>query len=64
MGRANANIHPARYYYDPSNKKIYVEISKQSKKAYNLRKNENIYFCIDDLNPPYKGVRGKGRCKL
>ncbi|MGB8778800.1 MAG: pyridoxamine 5'-phosphate oxidase family protein, partial [Nitrososphaeraceae archaeon] len=22
--------------------------------------NKNVYFCIDDPNPPYKGVRGKG----
>jgi hypothetical protein len=23
-----------------------------------------IYFCIDDQNPPYKGVRGKGTVKI
>lgn len=23
-----------------------------------------IYFCIDDQNPPYKGVRGKGTAKI
>jgi hypothetical protein len=33
---------------------------KQSKKLENLTKNELIYFCIDDPNSPYKGVRGKG----
>jgi general stress protein 26 len=55
-----ANIHPAWYYYDPNNNKIYVETSIQSKKTHNLRRNKNVYFCIDDPNPPYKGVRGKG----
>jgi general stress protein 26 len=60
----HANIHPAWYFYDPSKDKIYVETSKQSKKTYNLRKNENIYFCIDDPKPPYKGVRGKGSVKI
>ena len=23
-----------------------------------------IYFCIDDQNPPYKGVRGKGSVRI
>lgn len=45
----HANIHPAWYYYDPNNNKIYVETSIQSKKTHNLYP-----------NPPYKGVRGKG----
>jgi general stress protein 26 len=62
--KGDANIHPAWYYYDPSKNKIYVETSKQAKKTYNLRRNENIYFCIDDPNPPYKGVRGKGRVRI
>jgi general stress protein 26 len=62
--KGHANIHPAWYFYDPSKDKIYVETSKQSKKTYNLRKNENIYFCIDDPKPPYKGVRGKGSVKI
>jgi general stress protein 26 len=59
-----ANIHPAWYYYDPLINKLYVQTGKQSKKTYNLRNNEMIYFCIDDQNPPYKGVRGKGSVKI
>ena len=62
--KGDANIHPAWYYYDCSKNKMYVETSKQAKKTYNLRRNENIYFCIDDPNPPYKGVRGKGRVRI
>jgi general stress protein 26 len=60
-GYGHANVHPAWYYYDRLNDKIYVQTSKQSKKykKYNLKKNENIYFCIDDPNPPYKGVSGR-----
>jgi hypothetical protein len=23
-----------------------------------------VYFCIDDPNPPYKGVRGKGCARI
>ena len=60
----HANIHPAWYYYDPSKDKIYVETGRLSKKRDNLKKNDTIYFCIDDQNPPYKGVRGKGTVKI
>ena len=52
------------YYYDLPTNKIYIETSKQAKKTYNLRKKENVYFCIDDPNPPYKGARGKGTVKI
>ncbi|MGH9984127.1 MAG: hypothetical protein ACRD8W_09240 [Nitrososphaeraceae archaeon] len=38
--------------------------AKQGKKTSNLRKNEIVYFCIDDPAPPYKGVRGKGSVKI
>jgi general stress protein 26 len=62
--KGDANVHPAWYFYDPSNNKIYIETSKQSKKTYNLRKKKNVYFCIDDPNPPYKGARGKGTVKI
>lgn len=62
----HANIHSAWYYYGRSNDKIYVQTSKQSKKykKYNLKKNDNIYFCIDDPNPPYKGVSGRGTVNI
>jgi general stress protein 26 len=58
--KGHANIHPVGYYYDPSNNKFYVLTGKESKKVHNLKKNEMIYFCVDDPSPPYKGVRGKG----
>ncbi len=62
--KGHPNVHPTWYYYDTGNNRIYVETSKQAKKTYNLRKNENVYFCVDDPNPPYKGVRGKGSVKI
>lgn len=62
--KGQANIHPAWYYYEPSKEKIYIETGKQSKKIDNHTKNEMIYFCIDDPNPPYKGVRGKATVKI
>jgi len=62
--KGDANIHPAWYYYDTPTNKIYIETSKKAKKTYNLRKKEDVYFCIDEPNPPYKGVRGKGTVKI
>jgi general stress protein 26 len=60
----HANIHPVGYYYDYSNNRFYVLTGRESKKTHNLRKNEMVYFCIDDPNPPYKGVRGKGSARI
>ncbi|MGA7369375.1 MAG: pyridoxamine 5'-phosphate oxidase family protein [Nitrososphaeraceae archaeon] len=62
--KGHPNVHPTWYYYDTGNNRIYVETSKEAKKTHNIRKNENVYFCIDDPNPPYKGVRGKGSVKI
>jgi len=62
--KGDANIHPAWYYYDVLTNKIYIETSKHAKKTYNLRKKADVYFCIDEPNPPYKGARGKGTVKI
>ena len=45
--KGDANIHPAWHHYDVLTNKIYIETSKQAKKTYNLRKKEDVYFCID-----------------
>lgn len=58
------NIHPTWYIYDDSKDVILVETAKQSKKTTNLKKNDKIYFCVDDGNPPYKGIRGKGNVRI
>src|SRR5688500_2229567 len=56
--KEDPNVHPVWYYFD--NDRIYFETGKNSKKVRNIRKRNNIYFCIDETKPPYKGVRGKG----
>ena len=56
--KGDPNVHPVWYYFN--NDKIYFETGKDSKKVRNIRRRNKIYFCIDDTNPPYKGVRGKG----
>lgn len=58
------NIHPTWYYFDSTNDRFYIETSKNSKKIKNLTINNIIYYCVDDPNPPYKGVRGKGKIKI
>ena len=37
---------------------------RSQNKTVNLRKNTKLYFCIDDPNPPYKGVKGRGICRI
>ena len=59
-----AIIHPVGYYYDHLENKFYILTSKESKKTHNLSRNERVYFCVDDPNPPYKGVRGKGTARI
>jgi len=62
--KGDPNIHPTWYYFDVTNKKFYIETSKNSKKKENLDRNNLVYYCVDDPNPPYKGVRGKGKVKI
>ena len=56
--KGDPNVHPVWYFFD--NERIYFETGKKSKKVRNIMNRNNIYFCIDETNPPYKGVRGKG----
>ena len=48
--KGDPNVHPVWYYFD--NDRIYFETGKNSKKVRNIRNRNNIYFCIDDTNPP------------
>ena len=45
-------------------KKTLIITSKLAKKTQNLRNRPTIYFSIDDKNPPYKGVKGKGNANV
>ena len=55
-------IHPVWFLYE--NEKLYVETSKTSKKVQNTRHKNTVYFCIDDENLPYRGVRGRALVKI
>ena len=57
-------IIPTWYFFDPSNEMIYVSTRGDSKIAHLAKlPNRNVYFCIDDPDPP-KGVRGAGTVSI
>ena len=58
------NVHPAWYYYDKDNNKMYVGTGKGSKKVQNMKKSYVVYYCIDQPTSPYKGVRGKAKVRI
>ncbi len=59
---SNPFIHPVWFLYE--NEKLYVETSRTSKKVQNILFKNTVYFCIDDENLPYMGVRGKALVKV
>lgn len=51
--------------YDKQSGKIYFSTQNTTRKARNLSQNsDKIYFSIDDENPPYKGVKGRGIARI
>jgi uncharacterized pyridoxamine 5'-phosphate oxidase family protein len=62
--KGEPTIHPTWYYFDRTSDRFFIETSKNSKKTENLNRNNIIYYCVDDPNPPYKGIRGKGKVKI
>jgi len=62
--KGDPNIQPVWFYYDKEQGKLLIITSKLSKKTQNVRNRPTIYFSIDDENPPYKGVKGKGNATI
>ena len=62
--RGEPNIQPVWFYYDKDEGKLSIITSKFAKKTQNLRNRPTIYFSIDDENPPYRGVKGKGSATI
>lgn len=62
--KGEPNIIPLTYLFDSGSNKIYINILKTTKKVDMIRKNNVVAYCIDDPNPPFKGVRGKGTVKI
>jgi PPOX class probable F420-dependent enzyme len=62
--KVEPNIQPVWFYYDKEEEKLLILTSRLAKKTQNLRNRPTIYFSIDDENPPYKGVKGKGNATI
>jgi PPOX class probable F420-dependent enzyme len=62
--KGEPNIQPVWFYYDKDEGKLLILTSKSSKKTQNLTNRPTIYFSVDDENPPYKGVKGKGNATI
>ncbi|KAA2280475.1 pyridoxamine 5'-phosphate oxidase family protein [Candidatus Nitrosocosmicus agrestis] len=58
--KGDPNIQPVWFYYDKNKEKLFIMTGKNTKKSQNVRESPIIYFCIEDGNSPYKGVKGKG----
>jgi PPOX class probable F420-dependent enzyme len=58
--KGDPNIQPVWFYYDKIGEKLFVMTGKRTTKSQNIRERPTIYFCIEDGNSPYKGVKGKG----
>lgn len=58
--KGDPNIQPVWFYYDKNGKKIFIMTGKKTNKSQNIREKPTVYFCIEDGNSPYKGVKGKG----
>ena len=58
-------IQPVWFVYDKESNKIYAGTSKMTKKIHNIKRNpDKIYFCVDEENYPYKGVKGRGIARI
>jgi Pyridoxamine 5'-phosphate oxidase len=62
--KGEPNIAPLAYYYDDVSNSIYFTTRVNTKKVSSLRRRNIVGYCIDDPNPPFKGVRGKGIVKI
>ena len=58
------NVTVTAFYFDEPSEKIFVVTQNDSKKVQHLKNRNIMSYCIDDPNPPYTGVRGKGTVKF
>ena len=62
-GKGEPNVTVTAFYFAEPSEKIFVT-QKDSKKVQHLKNRNIMSYCIDDSNPPYTGVRGKGTVKF
>jgi uncharacterized pyridoxamine 5'-phosphate oxidase family protein len=62
--KGEPNVTVTAFYFDEPSEKILVVTQNDSKKVQHLKNGNIMSYCIDDPNPPYTGVRGKGTVKF
>ena len=62
--KGEPNVTVTAFYFDEPSEKFFVVTQKDSKKVQHLKNRNIMSYCIDDPNPPYMGVRGKGTVKF
>jgi uncharacterized pyridoxamine 5'-phosphate oxidase family protein len=62
--KGEPNVTVTAFYFDEPSEKILVVTQSDSKKVQHLKNRNIMSYCIDDSNPPYTGVRGKGTVKF
>jgi len=55
-------VHPVWFYYE--NEMFFIATDTDSAKARSIRKNPNVYFVVDLVQGPPRGVRGKGIARI
>lgn len=55
-------VHPVWFYYE--NEMLFVATDTEGQKARSLRKNPSVYFVVDIVQGPPRGVRGKGIARI
>ena len=62
--KGEPNVTVTAFYFDEPSEIFFVVTQKDSKKVQHLKNRNIMSYCIDDPNPPYTGVRGKGTVKF
>ena len=62
----NKTLHIVPVWYMYSSKKFYVGTNTKTQKAKNLKKNNNVAFCVDVgvKSPDIYGIMGQGNANL
>ena len=62
----NKTLHIVPVWYMYSSKKFYVGTNTRTQKAKNLKKNNNVAFCVDVgvKSPDIYGIMGQGNANL
>jgi general stress protein 26 len=55
-------VHPVWFYYE--SEMLFIATDTKGRKAQSLRKDPSVYFVIDIVEGPPRGVRGKGTAKV